>query len=91
MPDVRAKAVAGAGGDETSNRRGDCTMSVIPFAIVLIIAGLAICWLAPNAKGVAGRVFYWIGIIVAVVGALLFLAKPIAWAAAKLAEIFGLH
>ena len=62
----------------------------IGLAVGLILAGLLIAWLAPQAvKGVIGVVFWYIGIVLAVAGAVLLLAGPINWAAAQLKSMLG--
>ena len=62
----------------------------IGLAVGLILAGLLIAYLAPLAiKGVGGTVFRYIGIVLAVAGAVLLLAGPINWAAAQLKSMLG--
>jgi len=63
---------------------------VVGVAVGLILAGLAICWLSGQA-GRAATVFWWIGIVLAVVGAVLLAAPVIAWVAAQLRVILEVH
>jgi uncharacterized membrane protein YeaQ/YmgE (transglycosylase-associated protein family) len=55
---------------------------VIGIAVGLIVAGLLICFLSPQA-GRASTFFWWMGIILAVVGAVLVIAPVITWFAAQ--------
>jgi hypothetical protein len=62
----------------------------IGLAIGLIIGGLVICLLSGNAKQpFLITLFWWIGIIVAVVGLLLAIAPIVAWLAGTAKQAIG--
>ena len=62
----------------------------IGIALLLMLAGLGICYLSGSAgNALLSRVFWWIGILCAVCGALLILAKIIVWLAGHLSAALG--
>jgi hypothetical protein len=62
----------------------------IGISLALMLAGLAVCWLSPSAgTPLLTRVFWWIGILCALCGALMILAKIIVWVATQLQSALG--
>ena len=62
----------------------------IGLAVGLILAGLLIAWIAPQAvKGVAGVVFYWVGLVLAVIGVVLLITPALVWISAQLRQMLG--
>lgn len=59
-------------------------------ALGMIVLGLAICYLSAQA-GSEGlkKLFWWVGIIVAVLGLLLFIIRPLIWLAKQISEAIG--
>jgi hypothetical protein len=53
---------------------------ILGLAVGLILAGLAICWLSPKAgRQTAVTVFWWTGIVLAVVGLILLITPVLNW------------
>lgn len=63
-------------------------MNALVESLILMVAGLLVCWLSPSAARVQ-RVFWWVGIVVAVCGLLLLLARIILFAAEFLKQALG--
>lgn len=61
---------------------------IIGLAVGLMLGGLAICWLSPSA-GSLKPLAWWAGIILFVVGFVLFIAPIIVWLAAQLRSMLG--
>ena len=62
----------------------------IGVALGLMIGGLLVCYLSASA-GRAATVFWWLGIVCAVCGALLLLAKIVVWLATQLSNAIGVN
>lgn len=53
---------------------------VIGLAVGLILAGLLIAWLSPKAgSATLAAVFWWVGIVLAVVGLILLVTPVLNW------------
>lgn len=62
----------------------------IGVALGLLIGGLVVCFLSGSVQHpLLVRVVWWIGLLLAVCGALLFLAPILAWLAANLRAALG--
>lgn len=62
----------------------------IGVALGLLIGGLVVCWLSPNVQQpTLVRVIWWLGLLLALCGALLFLAPFLAWLATNLRAALG--
>jgi hypothetical protein len=61
-------------------------------SVVLLLGGLGIMVLSGKAGAgtLASTVFWWLGLLVAILGAVLLLAPIIAWIAAQLRSMLGL-
>ncbi len=54
-------------------------------AVGLIVAGLVICWLSSQAHyPLLARIFFWVGLVLAVVGVVLLLAPALNWLSVQL-------
>lgn len=61
-------------------------------ALGLLIGGLVVCALSPHAgHPLLVRVFWWLGILCAVAGALLILAPLVEWLAAQVRAALGVR
>lgn len=59
-------------------------------ALALIVLGLLICLLSTHARyELLKTVFFWIGLVAAVLGALLALLRPLVWLAKQLSDATG--
>lgn len=63
-------------------------MSMFLFSVVVIVLGLAIIWLSSRA-GSTSNLFWWIGIVVAVLGAILLLFPVMAFIYRQLTAAFA--
>lgn len=63
---------------------------VLGVAVGLIVFGLLICFLSGSA-GKAATVFWWLGIVLAVVGGLLLLEPIVVYVAEHLKQAIGAH
>ncbi len=62
----------------------------IGLAVGLIIGGLVICFLSKNAgQPMLVTLFWWVGIILAVLGLILVLAPVLVWIAAQIRAALG--
>ena len=61
-------------------------------SVLLLIAGLGIMVLSNKAGGpsILATIFWWLGLLVAILGAVLLLAPIISWIAAQLKTALGL-
>jgi len=58
---------------------------VVGVAVGLVLAGLAICWLSSGAGNpTAVSIFWWVGIVLAVVGVILLVTPVLNWIYAQL-------
>ncbi len=64
-------------------------MSILGIGVLLILAGLGICFLSSGA-GKLATVFWWIGIIVAILGGLLTLLPAMTWVTVNLKQALGI-
>lgn len=61
-------------------------------ALGLLIGGLVVCALSPHAGNpLLTRVFWWLGILCAVCGALMLLAPIIEWLSAQVQSALGVR
>lgn len=64
--------------------------TVIGSAIALMIGGLLICFLSPHARfQLLKTVFHWIGLVIAVLGLILFIIRPLIWLARQISDATG--
>ena len=63
---------------------------LIGLAIGLVVAGLIICRFSESA-GRAKNFFWWLGIILATVGAILLISPVIVWLDGNLRQMLGAH
>jgi hypothetical protein len=63
-------------------------MNLFLIALVIIVLGLVIVYLSAQG-GSLSTVFKWAGWIVAVLGLILLLLRPIAWLGKQLSDAFG--
>ena len=65
-------------------------MNPLLLGVLLLIGGLAIIWLSSTAKyPLLVTVFFWIGLVLAVFGAILVIAQPLIWAYAQIRSMLG--
>lgn len=58
---------------------------VVGLAVGLIVVGLAICWLSRQAGNpTLANIFWWAGVILAVVGLILLIAPVLNWISVQL-------
>ena len=63
---------------------------IIGSALALMICGLVLCWLSPNARyEILKKVFFWIGLVIAVLGLILFIIRPLIWIAKQISDATG--
>lgn len=63
---------------------------LIGVALGLLIGGLLVCFLSPQAHyPLAVRVTWWLGLLLALCGALLILAPVVTWLAVQLRTMLG--
>ena len=63
---------------------------IVVAALVLILAGLAMAWVGPKlTPALLGRVVYWVGVVLIVVGLILLLSPVLFWLNAQLRAMFG--
>ena len=63
-------------------------MTLIAFAVFLVLAGLGICFLSAQA-GRFANLFWWVGVVVAGVGLVLLLAPVIVWLDREVRSVLG--
>lgn len=66
------------------------TVVVVSVALGMIIGGLLIAWLSSSA-GKTASIFWWVGVIVAVLGLFLFVAPIVVYIAGHIRAALGLH
>ena len=65
-------------------------MNIFIIAIICILAGLAIAWMSGNARHpLLVTVVFWIGIILIIVGVVLFLTPVLVWVNGQLRAMLG--
>ncbi len=63
---------------------------LVIIALALMIGGLVLCVLAPKSgSALLTPLFWWVGLLLAILGLVLILAPVIAWIAAQLKAMFG--
>jgi hypothetical protein len=60
-------------------------------ALILLLGGLGVCWLSSSVPGIAGRIMWWIGFLVACLGAVWILAPILNFIARTLKEMLDAH
>lgn len=63
---------------------------MIGVAVGLVVFGLLICWLSPSG-GKAATMFWWIGIVLAVIGVILLIAPVVVYVAEHLRAALGVN
>ena len=59
-------------------------------ALLMMVCGLLLCLLSSNARyEILKTLFFWAGLVIAVVGLLLFLIRPLVWIAKQLSDAIG--
>jgi hypothetical protein len=59
-------------------------------ALLMIVAGLLICLLSSHGRyEILKTIFFWVGLIVAVLGLILFMIKPLIWVGRQLTDAIG--
>lgn len=62
---------------------------VMGLALALILVGLAMCYTHERVGGVLGRVVYWVGVALIVVGLVLLLTPVLVWLNAALRSMLS--
>ena len=66
--------------------------TLVIVALALMVGGLVLCVLSPKAgHPLLATVFWWVGLLLAVVGLLMILAPAIAWVNAQLKSMLGIQ
>lgn len=67
-------------------------MSPILLGIILVIGGLVMVMLSTHARfPLLCEVIFWLGIVIALVGAVLLLTPPLVWLNRQLCEAMGVR
>lgn len=69
---------------------GNTMTIMIGLALGMMIGGLVLCLLSSHAKyEILKTLFFWVGLVIAILGLLLFLIRPIIWIAKQLQDAIG--
>jgi hypothetical protein len=65
-------------------------VSLVPLSLILILAGLGMCWLCGSVRSpVLATVVYWSGVVLIVIGLVLLLFPVMAWLHRQLSAMLG--
>ncbi len=65
--------------------------SLVIVALALMIGGLVLCMLSPKSgSALLTNLFWWVGLLLAILGLVLVLAPIVSWIAAQLKAMFAL-
>ena len=63
---------------------------IIIGCIVAMVLGLVLCLLSSHAKyPILQKIFFWVGLVIAIIGLLIFLLRPLIWIAKQLSDATG--
>jgi len=59
-------------------------------ALLMMVAGLVLCLLSAHSRyEILKTLFFWAGLVIAVLGLILFLIRPLVWIGKQLSDAIG--